>query len=109
MGKIKVYEMARKIGMSNKDFLMKLDEWGIELKSHLNVIEDDDMKKIQEKLNETKSGSDKKMEKKPVNKIKPISINVMNIPFTICFLPKYPAPNTSNELRVHISPFFIES
>ena len=34
----------------NKDFLMKLQEWGIELKSHLNVIEEKDMKIIQEKL-----------------------------------------------------------
>ena len=42
--------MARKVGMSNKDFLMKLEEWGIELKSHLNVIEEKDMKIIQEKL-----------------------------------------------------------
>jgi len=64
LGKMKVYEMARKIGMSNKDFLMKLDEWGITLKSHLNVIEDEDMKKIQEKLSETKNGS----EKKPMDK-----------------------------------------
>jgi len=62
LGKIKVYEMARKVGMSNKDFLMKLQEWGIEVKSHLNVIDDDDLKKIQEKLNEVKSkdGSDNK-------------------------------------------------
>ena len=54
--------MARKVGMSNKDFLMKLQEWGIEVKSHLNVIEDDDLKKIQEKLKETKpkGGSDNK-------------------------------------------------
>ena len=54
--------MAKKIGMSNKDFLMKLAEWGIDLKSHLNVIEDADMEIIQQKLNETKQkgGSDKK-------------------------------------------------
>ena len=32
MSKVKVYEMARKVGMSNKDFLMKLQEWGIEVK-----------------------------------------------------------------------------
>lgn len=57
MGKLKVYEMARKVGMSNKDFLMKLQEWGIEVKSHLNVLEDEDVKKIQEKLN---SGNPKK-------------------------------------------------
>ncbi len=62
MGKVKVYEIARKVGMSNKDFLMKLQEWGIEVKSHLNVIEDEDLKKIKEKLNEakTKGGSDSK-------------------------------------------------
>jgi len=62
LGKVKVYEMARKVGMSNKDFLMKLQEWGIEVKSHLNVIDDDDLKKIQEKLNEVKpkDGSDNK-------------------------------------------------
>ncbi len=67
MGKLKVYEMARKVGMSNKDFLMKLQEWGIEVKSHLNVLEDSDIKKIQGKLNDgkPKGGSDiKQMEKK---------------------------------------------
>jgi len=71
LGKIKVYEMARKVGMSNKDFLMKLQEWGIEAKSHLNVLEDDEVKKIQEKLNQvkTKGGSDnKQMDKKQQDK-----------------------------------------
>ena len=71
MGKIKVYEMARKVGMSNKDFLMKLQEWGIEVKSHLNVIDDEDLKKIQEKLNmgKQKGGSDnKQMAKEQQNK-----------------------------------------
>ena len=64
MSKIKVYEMARKVGMSNKDFLMKLQEWGIELKSHLNVIEDADMKIIEGKL---KQIGDKKGEMKNLN------------------------------------------
>ena len=64
MSKIKVYEMARKVGMSNKDFLMKLQEWGIELKSHLNVIEDSDMKIIEKKL---KQIGDKKGEMKDLN------------------------------------------
>jgi hypothetical protein len=56
--------MARKVGMSNKDFLMKLQEWGVELKSHLNVIEEKDMKIIQEKL---KQVGDKKGEMKDLN------------------------------------------
>ena len=64
MSKIKVYEMARKVGMSNKDFLMKLQEWGIDLKSHLNVIEDSDMKIIEGKLKEI---GDKKGEMKNLN------------------------------------------
>ena len=70
MGKIKVYEMARKVGMNNKDFMMKLQEWGIEVKSHLNVLEDDEVKKIQEKLNEVKpkNGSDNKQMAKEQNK-----------------------------------------
>ena len=59
MSKLKVYEMARKVGMSNKDFLMKLQEWGIEVKSHLNVLEDDDVKKIQDKLNSGKPKKEK--------------------------------------------------
>ncbi len=59
MGKLKVYEMARKVGMSNKDFLMKLQEWGIEVKSHLNVLEEDDVKKIQDKLNSGKPKKEK--------------------------------------------------
>lgn len=69
MGKIKVYEMARKVGMSNKDFLMKLQEWGIEVNSHLNVLNETDVKIIQEKMNSKKGGSDnKQMVKKQVEK-----------------------------------------
>ncbi|MBP3284936.1 MAG: translation initiation factor IF-2 [Clostridia bacterium] len=60
MSKVKVYEMAKRVGMSNKDFLMKLEEWGIKLKSHLNVIEEADMKIIEEKLKLTKKGGEEK-------------------------------------------------
>ena len=63
--------MAKKVGMSNKDFLGKLNEWGINLKSHLNVIEEADMKIIEEKLNLTKKGgAEKAAAKKPAETAK---------------------------------------
>ena len=64
MGKIKVYELAKEIGLTNAELTQKLKKMGVEVKSHLSVIEDDIVKKIrtsvtENKVSEKKSTSEK--------------------------------------------------
>ena len=46
MGKIKVYELAKELEISSKETIEKLLKVGIEVKSHLSVIETEDADKI---------------------------------------------------------------
>ena len=54
MGKTKIHEIAKKIGLSSKEVLEKAKELGIEAKSHLSVLEDNDAKKLEESFEKTK-------------------------------------------------------
>ena len=49
MAKIRVYELARKLNMKNKELLDKLEEMNIEVRSHMSSLEDDTVSEI--KLN----------------------------------------------------------
>ncbi len=61
MGKVRVYELAQKMGMENKDLLEKLRVVGIDAKSHMSVLEDEDVTRLEaasaptvEKIEETR-------------------------------------------------------
>ena len=69
MGKIKLYELAKEMNVSSKDLLEKAKKMGIELKSHLSVVSDEDVKKLKEDNKETENKS-KKSEKKHEEKTK---------------------------------------
>ena len=69
MGKIKLYELAKEMNVSSKDLLEKAKKLGIELKSHLSVVTDEDVKKLKENNNETEN-KPKKSEKKHEEKAK---------------------------------------
>jgi translation initiation factor IF-2 len=47
MGKIRVYELAQKLGVDNKAMLEKLAAAGIDVKSHMSVLEEEEVQKIQ--------------------------------------------------------------
>lgn len=46
MGKVKVYELAKEMGISNAELINKLKNMGVEVKSHLSVVEDDIVNKL---------------------------------------------------------------
>ncbi len=60
MGKLKVYELAKEMNLSNTEMLKKLKEVGIEVKSHLSTLEESEI----EKVKGTKSSKVVKEEKK---------------------------------------------
>ena len=58
MGKMKVYELAKKLDKTSKDIIDIALKLGIDVKSHLSSIEDEDISKIEAKL-DGKSGKAK--------------------------------------------------
>lgn len=54
MSKIRVYELAKELGISSKDLItMLFEEFNIEVKNHMSVIEDEDAELIKELILES--------------------------------------------------------
>ena len=49
MGKLKVYELAKEMNLSNSEMIEKLNSMGINVKSHLSTLEDSDVEKVKGK------------------------------------------------------------
>ncbi|NMM65694.1 translation initiation factor IF-2 [Clostridium sp. P21] len=69
MSKIRVYELAKELGISSKELIsILLDEFGIEVKNHMGVIEEEDAELIKElfseKEKEKSADSDDSIEEK---------------------------------------------
>ena len=47
MGKVRVYELAKKMGLENKDLMTKLTEAGVEVASHTSSLSEEDLKKLE--------------------------------------------------------------
>ena len=69
MGKIKVHELAKELGLTSKEVIAKAEALGIEAKTHLSSLEENDAErirkegsssKVQEKKNQEKNKEDKK-------------------------------------------------
>lgn len=57
MSKIRVYELAKELNVSSKDLInLLMEEFGVELKNHMSVIEDEDATLIKELLGDTSNG-----------------------------------------------------
>ncbi|MGH8931113.1 MAG: translation initiation factor IF-2 N-terminal domain-containing protein, partial [Egibacteraceae bacterium] len=50
MSKVRIYELAKETGLSNKDVIRRLAELGVDAKSHSSTVEDDDAAKFRESL-----------------------------------------------------------
>ncbi|AJE04858.1 translation initiation factor IF-2 [Geobacter pickeringii] len=46
MSKIHVYELAKQLGIENKELIARLKSHGIEVKSHMSALEEDEVKKV---------------------------------------------------------------
>ncbi len=62
MDKIKIHELAKKIGRSSKEIMEVASRLGIEIKSHLSLIEQSDANKIEKEI--TKMKQDNKAQQK---------------------------------------------
>ena len=51
MGKMKVYELAKKLNKASKDIIAVAEKLGIEVKNHLSSLEDEAIEKIEKNIN----------------------------------------------------------
>lgn len=61
MSKIRVYELAKELNVSSKDLInLLMEEFGVEVKNHMSMIEDEDATLIKELLGDTSDSEGKK-------------------------------------------------
>ena len=63
MGKIKIYEIAKKLNLTSKEVLDVAQKLNIDVKSHLSGVKEDDAKKIEEHLSGNKPKKQEKQAK----------------------------------------------
>ncbi|PKM50833.1 MAG: hypothetical protein CVV02_09560, partial [Firmicutes bacterium HGW-Firmicutes-7] len=76
MSKIRVYEIAKQVGVSNKDLVDELTKLGIEVKNHMGSLSDEEVTKIlghyknkgTDKNQVDKKSVDNKVEEKKIEK-----------------------------------------
>ena len=69
MGKIKIHEIAKEIGLTSKEIIAKATELGIEAKTHMSGIDDKEAQKIKDAFNKNNK-NEKKEDNKQVVKEK---------------------------------------
>jgi len=79
LGKVKIHEIAKEIGIANKDLIEKANELGINVSSHMSSIEVSEAEKIKNSFNgknstKTKKGSTQNIEKKQKKDSAPVII-----------------------------------
>ncbi len=75
MGKIKVYELAKKMGIKNSEMIEKLNKIGVDVKSHLSTIEDE----IEDKLLKENAENKKEVKRKKETKQEQVHIIRRNV------------------------------
>lgn len=80
MGKMKVHELAKKVGKTSKEIIAVAQELGLELKSHMSSLEEDSIELIEKKLKlsgkkvEVKEKKEASKEQKEAKKEEPVII-----------------------------------
>ena len=67
MEKIKLHELAKKLNLNSKDLIEKAKSLGIDVKSHLSTITEEEAKKLEKSfVKETKTKENKEVKKEKV-------------------------------------------
>ncbi len=68
LGKIKIHEIAKKLGLTSKEIIEKATKLGIDVKNHMSSVEEEVATKIEESFNKVKSEKTQNSEKKEKDK-----------------------------------------
>ena len=70
LGKVKIHEIAKKLGLASKEVVAKANEIGIKVTSHLSSVDEEQEKKILEKFNFKSQKAKTEIEKNKSEKVK---------------------------------------
>lgn len=70
LGKVKIHEIAKKLGLASKEVVAKANEIGIKVTSHLSSVDEEQEKKILEKFNFKSQKTKTEIEKNKSEKVK---------------------------------------
>ncbi len=76
MSKIRVYELAKMLGKSNKELLDHLADLGVDVKTHMSSIDNETARLLEEVLAEDKPDTVQKPEKEERKVIKSATVEV---------------------------------
>ena len=105
MGKMKLYELAKEMDVSSKELLEQAKKIGIEIKSHLSVISDEDVKNLKAKYQRNNSDVTKKEEKKPKKESSQKKDNPVIIRREVIIEEENKEKKTENKPRENKNPF----
>lgn len=106
MGKIKVYDIAKELGLTSKEVIEAAQKLKIDVKSHLSAVEDEDVARIKENIKTNGKKSNKeKQEKKADKNGSPVIIRREVI---IADENKEPIEKTKKEEKKHNNVGFVE-
>ncbi len=63
--KVRIYQLAKELGVENKTLMAKLDELGVEYKSHSSTLEHDTAETVKQLLKGEKQGSESSVQSTP--------------------------------------------
>lgn len=70
MGKIKIHEIAKKLGLTSKEVIKRANELNIEAKSHLSGVDENQAKRIEDSFKTSKQPKEEKTKKAKVEEEK---------------------------------------
>ena len=67
MAKIRIYELAQRMGLENKELLERLQQAGVEAKSHMSVVDEDVVKSLDDKKEKPATQDEPVFDEKRIN------------------------------------------
>ncbi len=74
MSKVRIYDLAKEMGVTPKELTKRIQEMGLEVKSHSSTISEEEAERVRQELKEKLAATDHKEEKKQEAKGRPVVI-----------------------------------
>lgn len=74
MGKMKIYELAKELNLTSKEIMAKAKELGIEVKTHMSSIEENEINRIKSKIGKVIKKEEDKIKKEEKKQNSPVII-----------------------------------
>ncbi|MGH8883624.1 MAG: translation initiation factor IF-2 [Egibacteraceae bacterium] len=82
MSKVRIYELAKETGLSNRDVIRRLAEFGVDAKSHSSTVEDDDAARFRESLGRMRAARKRVEEEREQREAEAYDLDALKTPPT---------------------------